>query len=105
MLDDSFAAGQAALQIGDWLAAKTHFERAIQTEDIPEVRDGLGIALWWLNDISGAHQQRIHAYNAFKSRGNRAHAALIAAWIAREQVFLHSNASAMTGWFARAQRL
>ena len=26
-------------------------------------------------------------------------------WLAREQVFLHANVSAMKGWFARAERL
>jgi hypothetical protein len=100
-----FAAGQAALASADWPGAKAAFQAALQEQDSPEAHDGLGIALWWLNDIAAAHQQRAAAYTAYKRRGNHHQAALIAVWLAREQVFLNANASAMNGWFARAERL
>jgi tetratricopeptide (TPR) repeat protein len=99
------AAGQAALQAGDWRAAQTAFEAALSEQDSPEAQDGLGVALWWLNEIGRAHQRRSTAYLGYKKRGDPCRAALIAAWLAREQVFLHGNASAMNGWFARAERL
>ena len=99
---DPFRAAQAAMKVGDWTSAKAQFERA---PDTPETHDGLGIALWWLNEINAAHQQRILAFNGFKQRGDLQIAAAVAAWLAREQVFLHSNISAMNGWFARADRL
>jgi ATP/maltotriose-dependent transcriptional regulator MalT len=73
--------------------------------DSPEARDGLGVALWWLNDISGAHEQRTRAYLGYKSNANLPKAAHLAAWLAREQVFYRANLSAMRGWFGRAFRL
>jgi len=71
----------------------------------PETFDGLGIALWWLNQIDAAHEQRIAAFVGYKKQGNMRRAGFVAAWLAREQVFLDGNQSAMKGWFARAERL
>jgi len=102
---DSVFAGQAALGKADWMGAKEHFGAALLTKDSPEARDGLGLALWWLNDISASHEQRTLAYLGYKTNGNAAKAARLAAWLAREQVFLRANVSAMNGWFARAFRL
>lgn len=102
---DQLAAGQAALKRADWSQAKTCFEAALQTEESPTAHDGLGIALWWLNEIDDAHQHRSSAYVQYKQRGDLGAAVFIAAWLAREQVFLHGNVSAMKGWFARAERL
>jgi ATP/maltotriose-dependent transcriptional regulator MalT len=99
------AAGHIAIQTGDWQGAHDAFRAALGAEESPEAHDGLGIALWWLNDIEPAHQHRTAAYLGYKRRGDRAQAARIATWLAREQVFLHGNASAMNGWFARAERL
>jgi ATP/maltotriose-dependent transcriptional regulator MalT len=97
--------GWLALQRADWPGAKSQFEAAFQTTDDPEVQDGLGIALWWLNDIGAAHEHRTRAYIGFKNRGETCRAVKIGAWLAREQVFLNSNISAMRGWFSRCERL
>jgi DNA-binding NarL/FixJ family response regulator len=102
---DLLAAGQAALAAADWAAARAAFEAALAQDETPEAHDGLGIALWWLNAVAESHTHRTAAYTAFKQRGDAGRAALIAAWLAREQVFFASNASAMNGWFARAERL
>lgn len=102
---DLIAAGRAALKLADWLGARTCFEAALAEHDSPEAHDGLGLALWWLNDINAAHQHRSLAYVTYKQRGEFGQAALIAAWLAREQVFLQGNVSGMKGWFARAERL
>ena len=72
---------------------------------MPEARDGLGLALWWLNDIRASHEQRATAYVGYKKQRNYRRAAMAAMWLAREQVFLSANTSAMNGWFARADRL
>lgn len=101
----NIAAGQLALKRADWPGAKARFEAALRDQDSPEAHDGLGIACWWLNEIDLAHQHRTAAYVGFKQRGDPRRAALLAAWMAREQVFLHANTSAMRGWFARAERL
>src|SRR5690242_19946417 len=99
------AAGQVALANADWPGAQAAFQAALHEQDSPEAHDGLGIALWWLNDIVASHQHRAAAYTEYKRRGDYRQAALIAVWLAREQVFLNANASAMNGWFARAERL
>src|SRR5690242_14853596 len=102
---DPIFAGQSALRNANWLEARQQFEIALRDSDSPEARDGLGLALWWLNDIPASHEQRTLAYLGYKSNGNLPKAARLAAWLAREQVFLRANVSAMNGWFGRALRL
>jgi ATP/maltotriose-dependent transcriptional regulator MalT len=99
------AAGQSGLSNADWSSAKAQFEESLRYKDSPEAHDGLGIALWWLNDVSASHHHRTVAYNSYKQKGDLPQAAIIASWLAREQVFMHGNAVAMNGWFARAGRL
>src|ERR1051325_11078536 len=102
---DALSAGQSAIQNANWLEAKEQFETALKDSDSPEAHDGLGLALWWLNDISASHEQRTQGYLGYKSNGNLPKAARLAVWLAREQVFLRANFNAMNGWFARAFRL
>ncbi len=56
----SVSLGQSALANAKWEEAKKQFERALLISDSPEARDGLGLALWWVNDISGAHELCSH---------------------------------------------
>src|ERR1044071_4501699 len=102
---EAHSAGRSALANANWLEAKRQFKQVLQEEDTPEAHDGLGLAFWWLNEISASHEQRTLAYLGYKSNGDLARAARLAAWLAREQVFLRANISAMNGWFARAFRL
>lgn len=102
---DELLAGRAALGAADWAAARSAFERALLAADSPEAHDGLGLALWWLNDIPAAHHHRALAYRGFMERGAAGRAALLACWLAREQIFLSANVPAMGAWFARAERL
>lgn len=102
---ERLTAGNAALQRADWSTAKVEFEQTLANTDAPEAHDGLGLALWWLNDIDAAHRQRALAYSGYKDRGDWGAAARTACWLGREQVFLHGNFAAMQGWFARAARL
>lgn len=104
-VQDYMAEGEAALKTAAWSDARTAFEKALNLSDTAEAHDGLGIALWWLNEIDNAHHHRTLAYNGFKAAGAAGRAALIACWLAREQIFLHANFVAMQGWFARAERL
>ena len=104
-MSDSLTAAVQAMRAADWDTARNHYESALRQNDSPEARDGLGLALWWLNDIPAAHQQRTLAYNGYKARGDNGRAAMLACWLGREQLFLNANTSAMQGWFARAERL
>lgn len=101
----SLSMGFAALERADWPAAREAFEQAIAEQPTPEAHDGLGLALWWLNEVGAAHHQRVQAFLGYQQAGNPRRAAWLAAWLAREQVFLRGNVSAMNGWFARAERL
>src|SRR5215813_10476332 len=102
---DYVSKGTSALENAKWAEAKKQFEAALKEADSPEAHDGLGLALWWLNEISESHEQRTLAYRGYKSNGNLPKAARLAAWLAREQVFLRANVSAMNGWFTRAFHL
>jgi ATP/maltotriose-dependent transcriptional regulator MalT len=102
---DHTAAGQAALKSANWPGAKQQFEAALKEADTSEAHDGLGLALWWLNDIRASHEHRAAAYVGYKKQREYRRAARVAMWLAREQVFLSANYSAMKGWFARADRL
>lgn len=102
--DDS-RAGQAALAHAAWDEARAAFEQALARADTAEAHDGLGLALWWLNDIPAAHHHRALAFRLYRERGDLGRAALLACWLAREQVFLSGNFPAMSAWFARAEQL
>ncbi len=102
---ETLAQARAALGAADWRQAQALFEQALRLADTPAAHDGLGLALWWLNEIEPAHQQRTQAYLGYKAAGETQRAARLAAWLAREQVFLRGNTSAMSGWFARAESL
>ena len=81
---DPILAGLSAIRSADWLEARKQFELALRESDTPEARDGLGLALWWLNDIPASHEQRTQAYLGYKSNGNLPKAARLAAWLGRE---------------------
>lgn len=102
---DLLAQGQSALAHGDWEGARQAFSDSLTLSPTPAAHDGLGVALWWLNDLDSSHQQRAEAFVGFKQQGETARAGRIAAWLAREQIFFQNNAAAMQGWFARAERL
>jgi DNA-binding NarL/FixJ family response regulator len=104
-IQEMILSGQTALKNANWTDARDIFEQCVKNEDSAEAQDGLGIALWWLNQIRAAHQHRMRAFVSYKNRGDFRKAARIAAWIAREEVFLNANVNAMQGWFARAERL
>lgn len=102
---DSLTAGNQALARAEWREAKRLFELTLNETSSPEAHDGLGLALWWLNEIRASHRERTLAYQQYKKRGDTNQAAMLAMWLAREQIFLDGNFSAMKGWFARAERL
>ena len=70
-----------------------------------EAEDALGLELWWTDRLEESHQHRRNAYEGFKRLGDHGRAAKIAAWLAREQVFLHGDGPAAEAWFARAEAL
>jgi class 3 adenylate cyclase len=102
---DLVVLGQTALESGDWNAARRAFEEALAHEESPEALDGLGQALWWMNDLARAIEFRERAYGHFAERGDLRASIAVAVWLAREYFTVHGNLAASGGWVARAERL
>ena len=81
---DPLAVGEAALAAGDWEAAREAFEGAIDMDDAPAARDGLGRALWWIEGAAPAVAERTRAYSGYRQLGDEQAAAHVALWIAHE---------------------
>ena len=95
---------RTALAAGDWEVARNHFEAIAEHEDpSAEVLDGLGRALWWLKDVTGAIEIRTRAFAAYREDENAIEAARVAVWLSRELRTLFRNDAAASGWLARAE--
>jgi DNA-binding NarL/FixJ family response regulator len=94
-----------ALAAGDWEAARSRFEAALEERPSPEAHEGLGRALWWLQELDGAILHVEQAYAAFRDRGDRTRASRAALWLSREYLAGRGNAAASNGWYARAEGL
>jgi class 3 adenylate cyclase len=102
---DLVVLGQTALESGDWSAARKAFEEALAQNESAEALDGLGQALWWMNDLAPAIELRERAFGQFAERSEIRAAIAVAAWLAREYFTVHGNLAAFGGWVARAERL
>src|SRR5919197_2003691 len=105
LVAEHLARGDDALANGDWEAARSAFSNALAARSDPEAHDKLGVTLWWLGDVDGAIDHRERAYASFRKRGDRARAARIALWLAREYLEAVGNEPASNGWLARARGL
>jgi DNA-binding CsgD family transcriptional regulator len=99
------ADGERALRAGDWVVARDSFRAALQHEETPEARNGLGQALWWLGATRESMDARERAYVAFRHRHDPAQAAIVALGLAVHYRANLGNAAASAGWLARAARL
>lgn len=90
-----------ALASGEWEAAKAGFEAAVEGDPSPEVIDGLGRAMWWLQDVSAAIEVRTTAYSAYREANKLEEAARVAVWLSRELRTLFGNDAAANGCIAR----
>jgi ATP/maltotriose-dependent transcriptional regulator MalT len=98
-------AGRAALARGDWTAAKSAFQDALEREETPEALEGLGLAAWWLDLAPVVFDARERAYRAYHERGDRAAAARVAVWLAWDSAAFRGEHAIATGWLQRARRL
>lgn len=58
------------------------FEETPGARELPEALEGLGIAAWWLDLADLVFDSRERAYRLSQARGDRAHAARVAVWLA-----------------------
>ena len=52
MVDGGVLEGTLALQRADWDGARRSFASVLETADVPEARDGLGLAQWFLGSVA-----------------------------------------------------
>ena len=95
--------GTRALERADWEGASRSFSSVLETADVPEARDGLGLAKWFLGRIAEGIAERERAFEGLVAAGRCDEAARIAVWVAHQHL-LGGRASASRGWLARAER-
>lgn len=97
--------GWAHLANGQWVAARTSFERALVLGETPAALEGMSWAAWWLDDAQAVFEAREGAYRLYKRTGDAASAARMATWLAADQLDFHGAAAVASGWLQRAHRL
>ncbi|HJS27410.1 MAG TPA: LuxR C-terminal-related transcriptional regulator [Actinomycetota bacterium] len=102
---DPLARGGEALATGDWEGARAAFVEALEEEPSAAAEEGLGRALWWLQDTDGAIAHVERAYAMGRASGDTRGAAANALWLSREFSAAYGNAAVSAGWFARAEGL
>ena len=102
---DAVRAGWEHFAQADWAAARDAFSAALEERPgDPEALDGLGQALWWLNERDAGIERRREAYAAYRRRGDARRAGGLATYLAGEHR-IDGRAAAAAGWLARAHRL
>ncbi len=97
--------GWASLRQGDWAAAKTAFEEALDAAETGAALEGLSWAAWWLDDADTVFDARERAYRCYRRDGHAAAAARMATWLAADELDFHGAAAVASGWLQRARRL
>jgi ATP/maltotriose-dependent transcriptional regulator MalT len=101
----SRADAQAALDRGDWKGAADGFRLASAAEETAEALEGLGTALWWLDDQANVLDARERAYRLYRSAGDARGAARVATSLALDYADYRQDLAVCNGWLQRAERL
>lgn len=96
--------GQAALREGRWQEAISAFETVLRQQELPEVLEGMGEALWWVGDARFSVKYRERAYAAFRAAADPVRACRVAIDLCITYLISLGNPSASRGWLARAER-
>jgi DNA-binding CsgD family transcriptional regulator len=102
---DPLTRGREALLTGDWEGARGAFEASLAEGPSAQADEGLGRALWWLQDTEAAISHLERAYAANRQAGEIQRAAGNALWLSREFAAAYGNAAVSAGWYARAEGL
>ena len=95
--------GMRALERADWAVAQRVFSTVLETDEVPEARDGLGLAHWFLGSIAEGIAERERAFEGLVAARRCDEAARVAVWVSHQHQ-LGGRASASRGWLARAER-
>lgn len=90
---------------GQWQAAREAFERVQSLAEVPEALEGLGVAVWWLDDAKAVFEVRERAYQLYRRRGDRRGAGRVAMTIAMDCFHFRGQIAVARGWQRRAARL
>ena len=99
------ADGSAALDRGDWEAARDAFSAALEAGESAAAWEGLGWAAWWLSDEALTLRAREAAYRAFRAEGDAGAAGRVAAWLVSDYREFRGEDAVARGWLVRAHRL
>lgn len=102
---DMISLGWASLGRGDWEAARTQFNAALDHEESPNALEGLGWVGWWLDDAATVFDARERAYRLYRQRGDRLGASRVATWLAWDYIEFRGEPAVANGWLQRAHRL
>jgi DNA-binding CsgD family transcriptional regulator len=102
---ECIARGHDALKRGDWTTAREAFDRAIALEETPEALEGLGTALWWLDDQNSVLEMREKAFSLYRVAGDDRGAARLATALAIDYVDYRGDTSSASGWMQRAEHI
>lgn len=90
---------------GAWNDARAELETVLASEPAcAEALEGLGWALFWLDDPEASFARREEAYRLYLDRGDKAPAARVATGMAVDAADVHGLAVA-SGWLQRARTL
>jgi DNA-binding CsgD family transcriptional regulator len=95
--------GADALERARWEAARAAFEAALELEEVPEARDGLGLATWFLGEVEEGIAIRELSFEGYVRARRCGEAARVGVWISH-QYLISGRGSAARGWLARAER-
>jgi hypothetical protein len=68
-IGDDLTEGIEALERADWKAARSALERVLDTTDVPDAYEGLGLALWFLGDVAAGIAARERAFEGYVRAG------------------------------------
>jgi LuxR family maltose regulon positive regulatory protein len=102
---DRLRAGHAALARGAWEEARACFTAALGEQETPEALEGLGLAVWWLEEAAATLEARERAYRLYRASGDRRGAARLAVALAEDHLTFRGEAAVAHGWLRRAHRL
>jgi LuxR family transcriptional regulator, maltose regulon positive regulatory protein len=96
--------GRAALDAGEWEAARAHFEADVANDPTAPALEGLGEAYFWL-DHPDLIEVRERAFRAHRLAGDRLASARLAIALAFDLLSVRGEEAVAQGWLELADRL
>jgi DNA-binding CsgD family transcriptional regulator/tetratricopeptide (TPR) repeat protein len=95
-----------AMRRGAWQEAVEAFRAVVETQPgNAAALEGLGTALWWLDDHDPVLQARERAFRAYREAGDALGAARVAAALSIDYGDYRGDVAVADGWMQRAERL